>query len=212
MESAVSLDPTLAAAPAATSASRSRGWATPAQLAGPAAVLSLVGTIAAIVAAGSDDVAALKSPVMIAAGVAGLVAVILLAFALIELVITLPVFRSGRAMAGISLAVVGTTLMAGGQWSLVFVVPGLADVAPEIASKGLGTVLAGFVVSFVLAGIGWFAVGRTLFSQGVGRLAPWLICIGGVLCITPLPSRFLLIAIGVSVLMRRLPTATGATS
>lgn len=206
MEAAVSVNTPHAATTCAPYV-RSRNWATAAQFAGPAAVLSLVGTIAAIVAAGSDDVAALKSPVMIAAGVAGLVAVILLAFALIELAIVMPVFRSGRAMAGLSMAVVGSALMAGGQWSLVFVVPGLADAAPSVASNGLGTVLAGFVVSFVIAGIGWFTVGRVLFSQGVGRLAPWLICIGGVLCITPLPSRFLLIAIGVSVLMRRLPAA-----
>ena len=149
------------------------GWASAAQFAGPAAVLSLVGTIAAIVAAGSDDVAALKSPVMIAAGVAGLVAVILLAFALIELALRMPVFRSGRGMAG---------ALAGGRRH------GPDGRRPVVARLRRSRTRRRCTddrqqrarhaprSSSLLAGIGWFAVGRTLFSQAWANWRRGSIC------------------------------------
>ena len=59
--------------------------------------------------------------------------------------------RLGRV--GVLVALLGATLTAGGVWSQVFVVPGLAQAAPEVLeSGGLTTVLIGFVLSYAFSG------------------------------------------------------------
>jgi hypothetical protein len=44
-------------------------------------------------------------------------------------------------------------------WSQVFVVPRLAEAAPEVADRGTGSMLAGFLLSFLILGVGWVMFG-----------------------------------------------------
>ena len=91
---------------------------------------------------------------------------------------------------------VGTTLAAGALWSQVFVVPRLAEAAPEVADEGAGSVLAGFLLSFLLFGVGWAVFGAaTLRARVFPRWAVVLLIVGAVVSILPLPSRALVVEV-----------------
>ena len=114
-------------------------------------------------------------------------------------------------LTGFVLALLGTTLAAGAAWSQVFVVPRLAEVAPTVADQGTGSVLAGFLLSFLLFGVGWFVFGvATLRTQLFPRWAVILLIGGAVISIVPLPSRALIVEIAAGYLGFTLLTGRGA--
>ncbi|OPG14784.1 hypothetical protein [Microbispora sp. GKU 823] len=163
--------------------------------AGPSAVVSLALTAAAI-ARGGDNAAIARSPLGIAAAVVGLISLIALAVALVDLLRRTDRFTTGAGRPAWLLAFAGTIMTAGGQWDAVFLVPGLAAKAPQIADTGLDTVTVGYLLSFALLALGWVAVAAVLVRARV-RTA-WLLAVGAVLCLGPLPVRWFVLAIAVS--------------
>ncbi len=115
-------------------------------------------------------------------------------------------------LTGFVLALLGTTLAAGAAWSQVFVVPRLAEVAPAVADQGAGSVLAGFLLSFLLFGVGWLVFGvATLRTRVFPRWAVILLIVGAVISILPLPSRALIVEIAAGYLGFILLTGRGAS-
>ena len=113
-------------------------------------------------------------------------------------------------LTGFVLALLGTTLAAGAAWSQVFVVPRLAEVAPTVADQGTGSVLAGFLLSFLLFGVGWVVFGvATLRTRLFPRWAVILLIVGAVISIVPLPSRALIVEIAAGYLGFILLTGRG---
>lgn len=187
-----------------------------ARLAGPLAAVSFVGVIATVALYSADDVAMARSPLSLASSVVGLAALAALACAVVSLMARLmPLDAAPRWAPGAAVtALVATVLAAGGQWTLVFVVPGLVDVAPQAAAEGIGSVIVGYVVSFLLLAIGWATL--TLAARRAGLLsrgATAALLVGCVLCVAPLPSRWFVLALAVSwVLTRRSPAPMAVTA
>ena len=104
-------------------------------------------------------------------------------------------------LTGFVLALLGTVLAAGAAWSQVFVVPRLAEVAPAVADQGAGSVLAGFMLSYLLFGVGWLLFGvATLRTRTFPRWAIILLIVGAAIAILPLPSRALIVQLAVGYL------------
>jgi hypothetical protein len=115
-------------------------------------------------------------------------------------------------LTGFVLALLGTTLAAGAAWSQVFVVPRLAEVAPAVADQGAGSVLAGFLLSFLLFGVGWLLFGvATLRTRVFPRWAVVLLIVGALLSILPLPSRALIVQLAAGYLGFTLLTGRDAS-
>ncbi|MGH3456878.1 hypothetical protein [Aeromicrobium sp.] len=172
--------------------------------AGPVTVLSLVLLVLTFAVEGFEsDLAIAESPIAIAASVCAMAGLMLLAFALFRFMNELPSLREGLGLVGSNLAMVGTLLSVGGAWSMVFVLPGLAgmEAGREIASSGIPLVQAGFIASFIILAIGWLLTAVSLVrSDAVPRWTAILLLVGALICILPLPSRFFVIAIAVSVI------------
>jgi hypothetical protein len=96
-------------------------------------------------------------------------------------------------------ATIGTILVAGGYWSSVFVQPGLAHVAPGAVRDGIGSVTAGFVVSYLLMGLGWVLTAIALLRTRMLGVSGWFVIVAALVAISPLPFRYLPIAVAVSV-------------
>ena len=107
-------------------------------------------------------------------------------------------------LTGFFLALVGTAMAVGALWSQVFVVPRLAEAAPTVVDTAGGSVLAGFLFSFLLFGVGWVVFGLATLRTGVFlRWAAILLNVGAVVSILPLPSRALVLEVAVAWLQRR---------
>ena len=77
-------------------------------------------------------------------------------------------------------------------------VPRLAEAAPEVADRGTGSVLAGFLLSFLIFGVGWVVLGvATLRTRVFPRWTVILLIVGPVLAIRPFPSRALVLEVAV---------------
>ena len=171
---------------------------------GPLAVLSLLVFALALVLSGGDELALAVSPIGVTSSLLGLVALIALVLGLVALA-SRPELQRGAGAVGWTVAVIGTVLTAGGQWTQLFLLPGLAGPAPELAAGGIGTVVAGYIASFVVLGAGWLLVGIALLrAGGVPRSIAWAVIIGGLVCIAPLPARFVVVAVAASLLSRHL--------
>ena len=167
------------------------------RLGGVSAVLSaLLGVLSLILylivgGGGSLSEAATSATFFIPSGAQLLAMLLLPLFGLVALYV-----RQAEALglAGFFLALIGTTLAASALWSQVFVVPRLAEAAPEIADRGTGSVLAGFLLSFLTFGVGWVVFGvATLRTRVFPRWAVILLIIGAVLAIPPFRSRALVL-------------------
>lgn len=106
-----------------------------------------------------------------------------------------------RAAPGrVLLAGAGTGLVAGGAWTQLVLLPVLAVEAPVVAREGAGLLTAGYVVSFLVAGLGWLLVGLELRADLTARrLHVRLLLVGAVLMVPPLPARWILVAVAVAV-------------
>ena len=98
------------------------------------------------------------------------------------------------------LAVVGTVLAAGGAWDALFAQPYLADVAPEAFARPTGgTLLAGFLLSYLVLALGWMAYAvASLRARLTDRAAGVLVVCGAALAVLPAPTaiRVLPLALG----------------
>ncbi len=162
-------------------------------------VLSLV-LYVAVVGGGRISEAATSAAFFLPSG-SQLLAMVLLLVGLVGLFARQVEVFGALGLAGFFLAVVGTALAAGALWSQVFVVPRLAEAAPEVADRGEGSVLAGFLLSFLLFGVGWAVFGAaTLRARVFPRWAAVLLIVGAVVSILPLPSRALIVEVAAACL------------
>lgn len=97
-------------------------------------------------------------------------------------------------------ALIGTVLAAGGAWDSLFALPYIAEQAPEMLDvPTAGTLLAGFVVSYLVLVVGWATFTIALLRSGViPRTSAIVLTVGAVLAILPAPTavRLLPLAVG----------------
>jgi len=97
---------------------------------------------------------------------------------------------------GFLTAFLGTALLVGAVWFELFITPPLAAQAPELSEAELG--LAGFILSFLLAGIGWLVFGvATLRARVYPRAAAGLLIAGAVFSFAPIPLAGIVLSIAV---------------
>ena len=115
---------------------------------------------------------------------------------------------AGRSMAAPAVAIVGTVLVAGGQWAALFVLPALSEHAPQVMSSGaLDSVTVGYVASYAVFALGWVATAVGLLRA---RVVPvWLgvlLLVGGVASFVPAPEalRLLIVSVATTLVARRL--------
>ena len=102
-------------------------------------------------------------------------------------------------------ALLGTLLSAGAQWSYVFVVPYFADAAPKLVNTGQGVLLAGFIISYAVLALGWILFGLATMRAGlVPRWLGVLMVAGAAIAFLPLPSRTLVLGLAVALLGHRM--------
>jgi hypothetical protein len=179
---------------------------TAARLAGPAAVLALVLFFVALAVHGDDVGAIARGPLGATANALALVSLLLLLAGLVRLAARPELARSPWA---VLLAGAGTVLAAGGAWTQLVLLPVLAVEAPRVANEGAGLLTAGYVVSFLLAGIGWLLVAVRLRHDGdLSRGRVRLLLVGALLMLSPLPTRWFLLAVAVSLLAAPQPVAS----
>jgi hypothetical protein len=170
--------------------------------AGPAAVLGLTLLIGGVVTAGQDVE---TSPFATAS--AALLLVALLGMGAAAMTALARLRQADRGVPGVVIAVLGTVLVAGGAWAALFVLPALAEKAPDLMKTGLPTVVVGYVASYTVFTVGWVWTAVALVRA---RLVPtWLgilAAAGGALAFVPAPEamRLLVIGIAASLLARRL--------
>ena len=165
-----------------------------------AAALALAALPLFVVVVGDGTISgAATSPGFFAPTLAMLGSTIALLVALVALYVPRANLLGAAGTAGFLVAMVGTVLAAGGAWSYVFVVPYVAADAPSLVDESSGSLLAGFVLSYLLMGLGWLAVGVVLHrARLVPRRVTWLLVVGAVVTIVPMPSRSLLLALAVA--------------
>ena len=173
-------------------------------VAGPAAVVSLA---LLVVGLGLEGEAGLDtSPLAVASSALLLVALFGLAAAALGALALLRV--AGRGIAGSAVAVVGTVLVAGGGWAALFVLPSLAEQAPDVLDRGLPGVIIGYIASYVVFSLGWVSTGVALIRARVVPTAVGvLLAVAGALAFVPAPEAFrlVLVSIAATLLARSLP-------
>jgi hypothetical protein len=166
---------------------------------GPVAISSIVLVFAAANASAGDPVAMVTSALGIASSVATLIAFVAMAVGLAGLPVVRPALRQGFPRLAWLVATVGTILTAGGYWSSVFVQPSLGQIAPEAVRTGLASVTAGFVVSYLLLGVGWALVGVALLRAKLVGASGWFLIVTALVACSPLPFRFVPLAVAVTI-------------
>jgi hypothetical protein len=181
-----------------TTAGATGGRRTAFLVAGPLGVVSLALVFAAAAGAGGDAVAMAKSTAGIASSVTALAALIAMVFGLVALPAQAPSTRQGFGRFAWVVALIGTVLTAGGYWSSVFVQPGLATAAPAAVRDGIASVTAGFIVSYMVMGIGWALLGIELLRTKLIGVSGWFLILASVIAISPAPFRYVPITVAVS--------------
>jgi hypothetical protein len=119
--------------------------------------------------------------------------------------------EADRSLAPPVVAVVGTVLVAGGQWAALFVLPALSEHAPQVLTSGaMGSVTVGYVASYAVFALGWVATAIGLLRAHV--VPVWLgvlLLVGGVASFVPAPEalRLLIVSIATSLVARRITAA-----
>ena len=180
-------------------------------VAGPAAVVSLVLLVVGLLVEGEAglDTSAL--------GVASSALLLLALFGLAATAVAaLGRLRAAtRGLAGAAVAVVGTLLVFGGGWAALFVLPALAAEAPAVLDQGLGSVVVGYIASYVVFSVGWVWTAVSLIRA---RLVPTalgvLLAVAGALAFVPAPEAFrlVLVSIAATLIARRLASPTAVPS
>ncbi|UOY00434.1 hypothetical protein [Blastococcus sp. PRF04-17] len=172
-------------------------------VAGPAAVVGFALMVSAMVVDGEAGVE--TSPLAVASSAVLVVALLGIGAGAVAALSRLR--DEGRSVAGAAVAVVGTVLVAGGAWALLFVLPGLAAEAPDVLDAGLPSVVVGYIASYVVFTVGWLWTGIALLRAGL--VPGWLgtlTIVGAALAFVPAPEPFRVLVIGIAVtlLARRL--------
>ena len=175
-----------------------------ARLAAPAgylaAALALIALPLFLVVVGSGTISeAAESPAFYAPTLAALGSTIALLVALVALYLPHAETLGVPGLVGFLAALLGTALAVGAAWTYVFVVPYLADGAPGLADSSTGSVLVGFVLSYLAMGLGWLLLAVVRLRRGVyRRWAVVFLVVGSIVTIVPIPSRTLLLCVAVA--------------
>ena len=116
--------------------------------------------------------------------------------------------EAGRSIAAPVVAVVGTVLVAGGQWAALFVLPALSEHAPQVLASGaLDSVTVGYVASYAVFALGWVATAVGLLrARAVPTWLGVLLLVGGVASFVPAPEalRLLVVSVATTLVARRM--------
>lgn len=182
-------------------------------LATAAAPLTVLALGLVVVAASTASGAAVEaSPFAVASSAVLLVA--LLGVGATALLALTRLRDAGRAIAPPLVAVVGTVLVAGGQWAALFVLPALSEHAPGVLSSGeLGSVTVGYVASYAVFALGWVATAVALLR--IRAVPVWLgvlLLVGSVASLVPAPEalRLLVVSVAATLVARRLTASVPA--
>jgi hypothetical protein len=106
----------------------------------------------------------------------------------------------GRATAVPVVAVVGTVLVAGGQWAALFVLPALSEHAPNLLASGaMAGVTVGYVASYAVFALGWVAAAIGLLrARAVPVWLGVLLIVGGVASMVPAPEALRLLVVSLA--------------
>jgi hypothetical protein len=108
-------------------------------------------------------------------------------------------------------ALIGTVLAAGGAWDSLFALPYIAEQAPGMLDDPTaGTLLTGFVVSYLVLVIGWASFAIASLRAGVLPRTPAIVLtVSAVLAILPAPTalRLVPLAVGAALAGRALLSA-----
>lgn len=180
-------------------------------LAGPLAVASVALVIASEISSGGSIEAMEGSVTGLLGGVLGLLGAIALLIGLVAVYLYQHDRLGGLGNVGVFVALTGAAMSVGGVWTQVFVTPFLIAEAPELLEQSPGPVLAGYVLSYTLLGLGalLFSI-ATLHARAFPRWTCVLAIVGAVVCLAPLPSRYFLFAIAISAWSAYIPTQANA--
>ena len=180
-------------------------------VAGPAAVLAFASFVAAMVTAGESALE--TSPLAIASSALLLVAA--LGIAAVAVGVLARLREKGLTSGGPAVAAVGSALVVGGVWAILFVMHPLAAESPEALENEVAGIVVGYVASYLVFAVGWAWTGVALLRARA--LPTWqavFVTVAGVLAFVPSPepARLLLIAIAVSLAARRLTASAGTVA
>jgi hypothetical protein len=156
--------------------------------------------LAVAVAKGASEEISMAAPSVIAANVFGLAATVALLLGLVWVHLRTRAPLGGHGALGMTISVVGAALVVGSAWSAVFVAPAIDLAHPGLVTEPLGGVLAGYMISHAVLAIGilaWAIPARR--SQVISRSAAAVLIAGAIVCLAPLPARFLVVAAGLLV-------------
>jgi len=181
-------------------------------LAGPLALASVTLVIASEITSGGSIEAMEGSVTGMLGGVLALLGAIALLIGLVAVYLHQHDRLGGLGNVGVFVALAGAAMSVGGVWTQVFVTPFLIAEAPELLEQSPGPVLAGYVLSYTLLGVGalLFSI-ATLRARAFPRWTCVLAIVGAVVCLAPLPSRYFLFAIAVSAWSAYVQTRENAT-
>lgn len=171
-----------------------------------AAPLCLVALITVVIGASTsgDSASFLASPTAIASSICFLAAMLAISSAAVASV--LRPASEAKAVVPAFFALIGSTIVAGGAWANVFVLPGLAAADPQILERGVPSIQFGYVISFFLVAFGWAALAAVQFARHAGpRWIAIVTLVGSLLTLVPAPdaARTLVLTIAVSIASAR---------
>lgn len=130
-----------------------------------------------------------------------LLAAVLVLFGLVGLHLRQSEAAGVLGLVGFLIAFLGTALVVGVTWSQVFVFPSLAVEAPEFldAEQVAGPVDAGFMLSFIVAAVGWALFGVVaLVARSYPRWVAIVLIVAALLQFLPFPGTGLVFGVAVA--------------
>jgi hypothetical protein len=168
-----------------------------------AAPLVMVLLVVAFTVGGAEGTT-MATPAVVAANVAGLAAALGVLLGLVWAHLRTHEALDGRGGLAMTVAFVGAGLVVGSAWSAVFVAPAMELAHPGLTDEPLSGVIAGYMISHVLLGIG--VLGWAVVAGRAGVItssATTVLVIGGIVCLAPLPGRFVVVAVGLLLMALR---------
>lgn len=184
------------------------GWSARSAVAAPLLALFAIAVGAPLYT--QDMRTAAATPRLIVANAATLGVLLLLTVALVGLHLHAGNRLRAPGQVAFVWALIGTVLAAGGAWDSLFALPYIAEQAPEMLDVPTGgTLLAGFVVSYLVLVSGWSTFTIASVRSGVLPRTPAIVLIiGAVLALLPTPTalRLLPLAVGAALAGRAILT------